>query len=354
MNKLLAITSSLLAVGSLWGSSEESPSTILSDFSINAKVGFDTARVSEGRRLADQHFSPSLKIVVPVFDEDEFYFGLDSYLKLNSSKSNVSELAPYIGCAYDITDMITVDLGYIVRHGLKSSEVEDVGGQVFQLEDGDEDEDEDESDKNKQNQTPAQNQAAAQNTQTAAQNQTKKQGEDEDDDETDTISKKRTYHEVYLGFMVDAPVNPALYFSYDFTQRKANLEGSIHHTFDLGTFGANGFAIDLGAKVGYSHVKKPYGISRTTQVSFGEEEDDDEDEDEEPELEFGDPTNLFGKKDWFYVGLNADLVYSLSDNAKARAAVAFSHNNAAKDSWINDVNFKKHSVWFSSAIELSF
>ncbi|MDR1434930.1 MAG: hypothetical protein LBI77_00805 [Puniceicoccales bacterium] len=318
MNKLLVITSSLLTVGGLWGSSEESASTILSDLNIDAKVEFNTARVSEGRRLADQHFFPSLEISAPVFDAGGLYFGLDSFLKLNSSKGNVNELAPYLGCFYDVTDILTVDFGYTLRRGLKSSSVKKVGGKAFKL----------------------------------------VKEETDDDKNINTISKKRTYHEIYLGLMIDAPVNPQLYFTYDFTQKKANLEGRISHTFDLGTFGANGFAINLGAKVGYSRANRPYGISRTTPVTFANlnsEENEKNNEGEEQELNFGDATNnLFEKKDWFYVGLNADLVYSLNDNTKARAGIAFSHNNAAKDSWINDVNSKKYSVWFSSAIELSF
>jgi hypothetical protein len=340
MNKLLAITSSLLAVGGLWGSSAESTSTILSDVNINANVEFNTARVSEGRRLADQHFSPNLEIDAPVFDAGGLYFGLDSFLKLNSSKGDVSEIAPHLGCYYSATDMLTVDFGYNLRRGLKSSSIEKIGGKVFRLVDDDDDDDDDKGDKDKKTNKDDDD-------------------DDDDDDETDVISKKRTYHEIYLGFMIDAPANPELYFTYDFTQRKANLEGRISHTFDLGTFGANGFAINLGAKVGYSHADRPYGISRKTQVAFAsldseEDEEENENDNEEQELEFDDPTNLFEKKDWFYVGLNADLVYSLNDNAKARAGVAFTHNNAAKDSWVNNINSKKYNVWFSSAIELSF
>jgi hypothetical protein len=159
------------------------------------------------------------------------------------------------------------------------------------------------------------------------------------------VEGKKQSHEIYLGVMADVLLNPAIYFAYDFTQKKANIEGTIGYTFDLGSFGANGLAIDLGAKCGYTRVKKPDGISRTTQVAFLTIDKDT------VHLTKG---NLYDKKGWFYVGANADLVYSLNEHTKARAGVAFSYNNANKNSWINEFNGKKHNVWFSSALEFSF
>jgi hypothetical protein len=54
------------------------------------------------------------------------------------------------------------------------------------------------------------------------------------------------------------------------------------------------------------------------------------------------------------MGANADGVYAFNEHAKARASVAFSYNNAVKNTWVNDLNEKKHHIWFSSGLEFSF
>ncbi|MDR3317558.1 MAG: hypothetical protein LBS71_01990, partial [Puniceicoccales bacterium] len=107
MNKLLVITSSLLAAGTALG--EFTAPTL----NVDAKIGFDTADVSEGRRTGDQLFTPKAEIGIPLLDNaGELYFGIDASLKSNSRKSSTNEIAPYIGFSYDITDMFTIDLGY--------------------------------------------------------------------------------------------------------------------------------------------------------------------------------------------------------------------------------------------------
>jgi hypothetical protein len=158
-----------------------------------------------------------------------------------------------------------------------------------------------------------------------------------------TLEGKKQSHEIYAGIMADVLLSPSLYFYYDFTQEKANVDGAVHYAFDLGSCGVTGFAIDFGGKIGYTRAKKPYGIKHDTKVVFFDIATQN--------VEYKD---VFAKTCWFYAGANADLVYSLNENAKARAGVAFSYNNAKKDSWINARNHKKHNVWFSSAVEFSF
>jgi hypothetical protein len=160
---------------------------------------------------------------------------------------------------------------------------------------------------------------------------------------------KRQSHEISFGIMADVMLDPALYFSYDFTQKKANIEGTIGHTFDLGSVGANGLAIDLGAKLGYTRVKKPFGIDGNTKVLQIWE-----DKSVNPAVLKHELGELFNKKNWFYFGANADLVYAFNEHAKARAGVAFSYNSAGKNTWVNDLNKKKHNIWFSSGLEFSF
>lgn len=296
MKKLLAITSGLVAGSAM---AFEMPA-----LSVNSKVEFNTARVREGRREMDQNFVPSIEIGLPLFGAGDLYVGMDAYLPSNNEKAGRNEVAPYVGFSYDITDMFTLDLGYICHHYTagKRNPLEGVnysltsGGTVV----------------------------------------------------TDPYLNKKNTHEIYAGVMADVLLTPSLYFSYDATQKKANIEGAISYTYDLGSFGANGFAVDLGAHAGYSRVKKPYGAADVSTVIYV---------DTTTLGTYDVAADLFEghKKGYFYVGGNADLVYSLNENTKARAGVAVSYNNAKKASWINNlVNEKKANVWFSSAVEFSF
>lgn len=290
MNKLLAITSGLLAAG------VANAEFTMPAFNINSKIAFETAHVSEGRRTMDQNFAPSIEIGLPLFGAGDLYVGLDAYLMANSQKEGRNEFDPYVGFSYDVTDMFTLDLGYTYKRFDSKYELTgytDVAGAAGKV-----------------------------------------------------IEGKKYSHEIYAGVMADVLLNPSIYFSYDLTQKKADIEGALGYTLDLGSFGAKGLAIDLGAKAGYSRVTKPFGIKRSTTAVLA------------TAAAGTAPTALsgtyFAKKGWFYGALSADLVYGFNDNAKARAGVAFSFNNAKKDSWINSMNAKKHNVWFSSAVEFAF
>jgi hypothetical protein len=354
MNKLLAITSGLLVAGS--AAAEFTPPTL----NVDAKVQFDTAYVSEGRRIADQIFAPSAEIGLPLFnDAAELYFGVDAYLKVNDKKRNEmsdaifgNKVSPYIGFSYDITDIFTVDLWYTLNRIGKKPEIRSLNGYNIA---------------SVVSAAPALPAGAAAVDSVIAHNGTTTAIAGTFDAALNRVyaidlaaveqalrtqqspTGKKQSHEIGFGILADVLLDPALYFSYDFTQKKANVEGTIGHTFDLGSVGANGLAIDLGAKLGYSRVKKPFGINSKTKVLRVWE-----DTSVNPHTLKHEVGELFGKKGWFYTGANADLVYSLNEHAKARAGVAFSYNNAGKDTWVNAFNRKKHSVWFSSALEFSF
>jgi opacity protein-like surface antigen len=344
MKKLLTITSGLLVAGGVFAEST------MPALTVDSKIEFNTARINEGRRLGDHNFAPSIEVGVPSFGAGEFYIGLDGYLifdqqkhvkGLNASHSQVNakgrdEVAPYIGFSDDVTDIVTVDRGSIDHRSRdKDSAIAEIGGrgvrpldengkiEIFK-EDG-----------------------TIEEAMSIEEFNAERDKDDLWNNSAQGLKVKRRGHEIYAGVMVDVLLSPSLYFSYDFTQKKANIEGAINYTFDLGSVGANGFAIDLGTKIGYSRVKRPYGVDRATQVAFPKFDD----EGDITGVEAGD---LFAKKGWGYIGANADLVYSLNEHTKARAGVGLSFNNAKKDSWINDFNSKRHNVWFSSAVEFSF
>jgi hypothetical protein len=366
MNKLLIITSGLLAASNVFA--EFSASAL----NVDAKVEFNTADVYEGRRRLDQNFVPNIEIGVPLFDDaGDLYVGVGATLGVNSGKSgNRNEVDPYVGFSYDVSEMFTFDFGYTLHSLSKKPIVGYVGSNrsyfnrpflvpnaegniAFTVVVDGASKPVEIPTSSVEGLTSVLNSLARDVIPEGAGEPTREQllsllGEASlktSDLPPHVLEGKKQSHEIYTGIMADVLLNPALYFAYDFTQKKANINGTVHYTFDLGSCGVTGFAIDLGGKVGYTRVKKPYGINHDTKVVFGELDDSGL---------VSKVGNVLDKTHWFYTGVNADLIYSLNENVKARAGVAFSYNNAAKDSWINEKNHKKHNVWFSSAIEFSF
>jgi hypothetical protein len=359
MNKLLAITSGLLATGS-----------VVAEFSapalhVDAKVEFNTAHIYEGRRLLDQSFAPDINVGIPLLDDaGNLYVGVGASLGVQNKSFGNNDVTPYVGFSYDITDMFTVDIGYTL-HNLDKKPVMGIPGLdisnfsnfkvpfvVLNSEGGVSVGNRSESVEEFWGEVLGRAQDAVGQVQSNDEQGIVAAVASELQNLEYTLEGKKRFHEIYAGIMADVLLNPALYFSYDFTQKKANINGVVHYTFDLSSCGVAGVAIDLGGKVGYTRVKKPYGIAHDTKVSFLDL-DGISNEVSLPTIPHMEG-NLFNKTSWFYAGVNADLVYSLNENAKARAGVAFSYNSANKDSWINAENHKKHNVWFSSAVEFSF
>lgn len=144
---------------------------------------------------------------------------------------------------------------------------------------------------------------------------------------------KRNTNEVYVGVMADVVASPALYGYYDFDRKEIAIEGSASYFLDLSDY-YTGLGLDFGAKIGFDRAKKPYGMKY------------DRDE--------------MGKKRYFYYGLNADVVYSMNDNAKVKVGVEFAGNSAKKDAWPNanftnaDDKGHKAGVWCNASIDCSF
>ncbi|MDE6576198.1 MAG: hypothetical protein K2L24_02250 [Opitutales bacterium] len=304
MKKLLAIAGGLLVGGGAYAEFE------MPALSINSSIKFETADVSEGTRSMDQNFKPSVEVGLPLFGKSDLYVGVDSTLATNRKKGQSNEVSPYIGFSYDITDMFTLDLGY--QFSRKTS-----------VKDDNRDEREVQVEVEGPNLT------------------------DESKKDLESKQPKANFHKIYVGVMADVLMRPSVYFEYDTTQKKVNIEGAVGYNLDLVNFGAGGLGIDLGAKVGFSHAKNPDGIKRNVFDKWTKEQRDQKAKGKAFEW-------LDCKKNWFYAGANADLVYSLNENAKARAGVAFTFNNAKKDDYKNSMNRSKHNVWFSSAMEFSF
>jgi opacity protein-like surface antigen len=147
---------------------------------------------------------------------------------------------------------------------------------------------------------------------------------------------KRNSSEIYGGVIADILLEPSLYCFYDFDRREFAIEGRAGYFFDLSdTF--SGLGLHLGAKLGFDQANKPYALKLKEEDVEG-----------------------FGKKRYCYYGINADLLYELNSNAKAKIGIAYEGNSAKKDSWVNGCidheSFPGHknSFWFNASVDCSF
>jgi hypothetical protein len=148
---------------------------------------------------------------------------------------------------------------------------------------------------------------------------------------------KRNTSEVYFGVMADVLLAPSVYFFYDFGSKEVAIEGNVAYTYDLAQFGVNGVSIELGAKLGYDKASRPFACKIYDRATMG-------------------------KKEYFYYGASADLVYSFNESAKARAGVEIAGNSAKKAAWTNawwksldgDTGAHKSLVWFNASVDCSF
>lgn len=372
MKKVLAITSGLMAVNMLAAEGGfQHP-----EFNVDAKIEYNTKGITDGAVVSNHQFVPSIEVGMPVMDKANVYVGMDAYLRTRA-EGNGNTVEPYIGVTYDITDIFTVDLGYRAKINATKAKSKRVVGVVAKERDG--------IDADVAN--PERDQLVA------------IEGNADDLDNMSRYQKynsKRVFNEFYVGLMADVLLNPSIYAKYDITQRKLNLEGTVRYTLDLGNFGVNGLAVDLGAKLGYCHNKKPLGISRSAlgwwnlyKHNNNEKYKDAVYQDMEAKIPHQIVNNVYnindqiagtwgdfyGKKGFMYGEFNVDLVYSLNDNAKVRAGVGFAFNNAKRakneagdayqfdiagavvnnnQHYINKENGKKRAVWFSTAAEFSF
>ncbi|MDR1595947.1 MAG: hypothetical protein LBR91_03440 [Puniceicoccales bacterium] len=136
---------------------------------------------------------------------------------------------------------------------------------------------------------------------------------------------KRDMSEAYVGISANMMLSPALYLFYNFDQRGIVIEGSIGHSYDLSPHSVEGLSFDLGLKVGYNRTEKVFGHEMHT----------------------------LGSPHYVYFNANADIVYSVSENAKAKVGVACAANSAKRDSWVRGSEPNKF-IWFNATVDCSF
>lgn len=262
MKKLSIIATGLLGLGCLCAddSAVVKQADWQSKLSGNVGLKFETEHVNRGRReIPNRTFVPSAEVSYQLFDTARAYVGTEAALRIENN--GINDVAPYIGCMYDINDMFTVDLGYThhfySRYGVK----------------------------------------------------------------TDSS-------EPYIGLLADIMFDPSLYIEYDCKAEEFHLIGTIGYNFDLSQYVINGLGADIGIKFGYIHCNKP----------GGDHYDD----------------RWMGNKDYTYCEINADLVYSITNSAQARAGVAYAGNSAKKESWTNSLSETNSMIWFNASVDYTF
>ncbi|MDR0679177.1 MAG: hypothetical protein LBF24_02950, partial [Puniceicoccales bacterium] len=129
---------------------------------------------------------------------------------------------------------------------------------------------------------------------------------------------------------------PRAYISYDTNRKELNISFAAGYTYDLGAIGLDHCALEGNFFCGYDYARRPFGIS-----GFFKE----------------DGLASTERKDYFYYGVGADVIYKYNEQASLRAGLRFSGNSAPRTSWANDLlGFVGHKdlFWFSSAVEFSF
>ncbi|MDR2419837.1 MAG: hypothetical protein LBD40_00725 [Puniceicoccales bacterium] len=297
--KFVSIAAGLLSAGFL----SADGGFAVPPLSLHTRIAFDSEYVDRGTRLGQQVFTPSIEVGASILDKGELYFGNQNFLAIKSSELNKHDF--YIGFTYDVTDLFTADLGFVahIQKNLKDA----FNKRALQL---------------------AREEASNPNLTLEA--LTTFFG-----GVPATLAgvKKHSY-EIYLGLAANVLLNPSFYYNYDFTWRRHNIEGKVNYLYDLSSFGVNGFAVDLSAKLGFDHTKRPWGIKKDVA---------------QKELWSKDV-----KKGYFYYGAGADLVYSFNENAQARAGVKYEGQNKKKAWAYNAYASRKNLIWFSTSLDCGF
>ncbi len=265
MKKLSIIATSLLSLGCLCADDNAAVKTMdwQSKFSGNVSMKFATEYNVKGRQeTPNRVFMPSAEVSYQMFNSASVYIGTDAVLKMKND--GVNDIAPYIGCMYNISDMFTVDLGY-THHFWEGASY---GSSI-------------------------------------------------------SYDSK----EPYFGLLIDMMFKPSLYFEYDCNFKQLHVVGTTGYSFDLSQYALSGVSVDLEAKLGYVHCKKLVD----TNIS-----------------------PIYGKKEYVYYGVSADLVYSITDCAKARAGIACGGNGTSKKSWANVESNAKNMIWFNASVDCAF
>ncbi|MDR2419965.1 MAG: hypothetical protein LBD40_01410 [Puniceicoccales bacterium] len=273
--KLINIAVGTLCIGSSLMAKEPRDSFALPPLSLKTDIRFDSEYVYRGAKLGQQVFIPKVELGASLFEKGRFYFGNENFLLVKNSLSNRNDLC--VGFSYDLTDLFTVD-GALTFHLRKSENItlNQQGG-------------------------------------------------------------KKDTKEIYVGLLSNVCWNPSLYYSYDITWKRHNLEGRLEYPYDLTPLGVEGFAVALRAKAGFDRTNKPLGIKNSFEPGG---------------------RHHGKKKSYAYYGAGIDLVRSFNENCEGRIGVNY-EGTSTKSAWIHGPSawlftVRKNLAWFSTSLKWDF
>ncbi|MDR2720694.1 MAG: hypothetical protein LBB15_00180 [Puniceicoccales bacterium] len=220
MKKALAIAGGILSFGCL-GAFETQNVTL------DTGVKFSSEYICHGYMRGKKVLAPQVEVGIPILGRGRIYAGTQTALAIDSSaKSPIgvpatrSEVDPYIGVSYDITELFTLDVGYMHRFYTN---------------------------------LPPQRVIV----------------NDEGVGVPSPLNQKRNTDEMYVSLAADMLLSPSLQLFYNWGSREITIEGSVTYTYNLAQFGMNNVAVELGAKVGYDKASKPYACKRYIEENMG-------------------------------------------------------------------------------------
>lgn len=143
------------------------------------------------------------------------------------------------------------------------------------------------------------------------------------------ISRAR---EVYLGVQADVFLEPSIYGYWDFDREQAVVEISIGNSLPLDDYLNLPLSFDTSAHFGYLHADSYNGNQRRGGFSKW-------------------------KNSYFYQGLSADLVYTVSENVSISAGARFARNNdgtAGGPAGSNPQLGGDSKLWWGASVVLSY
>jgi len=244
--------------------------------SVDTGCRFDTEYVQRGARLNQQVFIPRVEVSASLFGQGDVYFGGRFFLSTRNQR--FEDHTFYVGVSGELCDPLTLDARFI--HHIRRNRYRWLS-EVPQ----------------------------------------------------EPVAKRRS-EEIGVGLLADVFLNPSLYYFYDFTWRRHNLEGKVNYLYDLSPHGIDHLALDFSARVGCDRTGRPFSFRGA----------------------FGTGSRFQGlKKNYFYYGAGADLIYTLNEHALARAGVEYEGANGKK-AWIAKISekYRRNLLWFSTSLECSF